>query len=205
MKSEEEKKNKKTESDKGKGEEDKNKGVNKGDQEKKKKKEAEGDEKGQVTEKPHENKEGEKGDQEKGTKEAEGDKKEPPEKKTEGEEEGEVMEVIDVYKLKVAKVVEAGEAGYEKWLKSKSIQELEGIVETDWAQQHEKTGGYLGFAKKYEVLKVCGSCRYSHGCERCSYEHALRYVIRHRQPAKWWLKRAGEVLRKKSAYEGFEI
>ena len=199
MKSKEEKKNEKTESDKGKGEE-----VNKGDQEKKKK-EAEGDEKGQVTEKPHENKEGEKGDQEKGTKEAEGDKKEPPEKKTEGEEEGEVMEVIDVFKLKVAKVVEAGEVGFEKWLRSRSIQELEGIVEVDRAQQHEKTGEYLGFAKKYEVLKVCGSCRYSHGCERCSYEHALRYVVRHRQPAKWWLKRAGEVLRKKSTYEGFEI
>ena len=58
-------------------------------------------------------------------------------------------------------------------------------------------GEYLKWVKEHERIKVCSSCRWQHGCETCSYEHALRYVVRHRQPAKWWLRRRGEVLRAK--------
>ena len=62
-------------------------------------------------------------------------------------------------------------------------------------------GEYLTWVQEHESLKVCSSCRWQHGCETCSYEHALRYVVRRRQPARWWLRRRGEVLRATKVFD----
>ena len=35
------------------------------------------------------------------------------------------------------------------------------------------------------MVKWCTRCKRA-GCEKCSYMWALRYVVRHQQPAYWW-------------------
>jgi hypothetical protein len=84
-----------------------------------------------------------------------------------------------------------GETGFEKWLKGLSRESLEEIV----ADSEDATKTYLGWVKSKESIKVCSSCRWMHSCETCSYDHALRYVVRWRQPARWWLRRKGDILR----------
>ncbi len=78
-----------------------------------------------------------------------------------------------------------------------SIEKLEEIVKVEEGEKEgvKARGEYLKWVREHETLKVCSSCRWQYGCETCSYEHALRYGVRHRQPAKWWLRRRGEVLR----------
>jgi len=112
----------------------------------------------------------------------------------EDEEVSVVEQVVDELDYKVEEVLRKGEQGFEKWLKDLSIEKLEEIVSDATAETKE----YLKWIKEKETIKVCSSCRWMHGCETCSYKHALRYVVRHRRPAKWWLRRTGEILRSKA-------
>ena len=40
---------------------------------------------------------------------------------------------------------------------------------------------------KHNQMSVCSKCRYQ-GCEKCSYLHCLRHVVRHQKPGEWWLR-----------------
>ena len=118
----------------------------------------------------------------------------------EGEDVVLVLPVVDPLEFKAEEILKKGQKGFEKWLKGLSIEKLEAIVKAEKAEEGEAEAekaraSYLKWVKEHETAKVCSSCRWLHGCETCSYEHALRYVVRHRQPAKWWLRRKGEVLR----------
>ena len=92
-------------------------------------------------------------------------------------------------------ILSKGNAGFEKWLKKHSVEELQAIIVLISDQLHKDTQGYLDFIKREETIKVCSACRWKHGCERCSFEHALRYAVRNRQPAQWWLKAKGKGMR----------
>ena len=106
-----------------------------------------------------------------------------------------VEQEVDELEFKATEILRKGEKGFEVWLKSKDIQELENIIGLEECPQEAKD--YIEWVKSHESLKVCSSCRWQHGCESCCYEHALRYVIRHRKPAKWWLRKTGQILRAK--------
>ena len=86
-----------------------------------------------------------------------------------------------------------GEKGYATWLKSLSELELEAIAQKlcTSSQGGDDIKEYLWLSKHRETVQVCSKCRYAHGCETCSYMHALRYVCKWGTPAAWW-KRAGE-------------
>ena len=123
----------------------------------------------------------------------------------------EIEPEVDPLEHKAEEILKKGEKGFEQWLKGLSIEKLEEIVKAEKAEEGEKEGEkigrsargeYLKWVKEHETLKVCSSCRWQHGCETCSYEHALRYVVRHRQPAKWWLRRRGETLRQQRVSAG---
>ena len=104
---------------------------------------------------------------------------------------------MDELEYKASEVLRKGEQGFEKWLKGMSVEKLEEIVTQPEGGDSENTSlkDYLKWVKEHETLKVCSSCRWTHGCETCSYEHALRYAVRHRKPAKWWLRRKGDIFR----------
>ena len=122
-------------------------------------------------------------------------------KKAEDDDVKEIVLEVDPLEHKAEEILKKCQQGFEKWLKGLSIEKLEEIVKVEEGEKEGETEGekargeYLKWVKDHETLKVCSSCRWKHGCETCSYEHALRYVMRHRQPAKWWLRRKGEVLR----------
>ena len=33
---------------------------------------------------------------------------------------------------------------------------------------------------------LIASCKWKYGCVACSYEHAMKYVLRHGKPPGWW-------------------
>ena len=37
------------------------------------------------------------------------------------------------------------------------------------------------------MARNCSNCR-RRGCEKCTYVHALRYVVRWHKPADWWMR-----------------
>ena len=136
------------------------------------------------------------------------EKEEKAEKKAEDDDVVLILPEVHPLEFKAQEILKKGQKGFEKWLKGLNIEKLEEIVKAEKAEEGEKEGEkqgekigrsargeYLKWVKEHETLKVCSSCRWQHGCETCSYEHALRYVVRHRQPANWWLRRRGEVLR----------
>ena len=108
-----------------------------------------------------------------------------------------IVPEVDPLEYKAEEILKKGQKGFEKWVKGLSIEKLEEIVKVEEGEKEgaKARGEYLTWVQEHESLKVCSSCRWQHGCETCSYEHALRYVVRHRQPARWWLRRRGEVLR----------
>jgi len=117
-------------------------------------------------------------------------------------EEGDVVVVekeVSELEYKASELLRKGEKGFEKWLKGLSVERLEEIVTEPQGGGDEDPAWkkYLEWVKEHETIKVCSNCRWYHGCETCSYEHALRYVVRHRKPAKWWLRRVGEIFRAK--------
>ena len=83
---------------------------------------------------------------------------------------------MDELEYKASEVLRKGEQGFEKWLKGMSVEKLEEIVTQPEGGDSENTSlkDYLKWVKEHEALKVCSSCRWAHGCETCSYEHALR-------------------------------
>ena len=83
--------------------------------------------------------------------------------------------------------------GFEKWLRQLSEQELERVVRLVMeGHQHEQDcKNYVGCVQSMEhMVKNCTKCR-RNGCERCSYVHSLRYVVRWQKPGEWW-KRTGQ-------------
>ena len=78
--------------------------------------------------------------------------------------------------------------GFEKWLKQKSEEELERVmnqVMRDHTNEQE-CKAYANFVRSLEHMgKNCTKCRRT-GCESCTYVHALRYVVKHQEPGKWW-------------------
>ena len=83
--------------------------------------------------------------------------------------------------------------GFEKWLKQKSEEELERVmnqVMRDHTNEQE-CKAYANFVRSLEHIgKNCTKCRRT-GCESCTYVHALRYVVKHQEPGKWW-RRTGQ-------------
>ena len=53
---------------------------------------------------------------------------------------------------------------------------------------------YTEWMRMSEFLKMRGSCKWKHGCACCSYEHAIRYVLRHGKPPPWWHSSTRSVL-----------
>ena len=83
--------------------------------------------------------------------------------------------------------------GFEKWLKQKSEEELERVmnqVMRDHTNEQE-CKAYANCVRSLEHMgKNCTKCRRT-GCESCTYVHALRHVVRHQEPGKWW-RRTGQ-------------
>ena len=46
-----------------------------------------------------------------------------------------------------------------------------------------------------EGLRRCSSCYYKSGCARCSFPHAMRYVLASGHAAAWWNKISGKAMR----------
>ena len=83
--------------------------------------------------------------------------------------------------------------GFEKWLRQKSVQELERVVNQVMRdhQFEQDTKAYVECVRSMEhMVKNCSKCR-RNGCQHCTYLHALRYVVRWQKPAEGW-KRTGQ-------------
>jgi len=83
-----------------------------------------------------------------------------------------------------------GENAYKNWLKELNQHDLKRIVDqiADTNASGPHIQGYIQLVKDNESIGVCAKCRWSYGCERCSYTHALRYVCRWARPAAWYMK-----------------
>ena len=81
--------------------------------------------------------------------------------------------------------------GFEKWLRNKSEEELARVVSVAM-RGHEfeaDTKAYVECVQSMEhMVRNCSKCR-NRGCEKCTYVHALRYVVRWQRPADWWKKK----------------
>ena len=155
----------------------------------------------------------EQNDEEKGEKKDEKDEKKDEKKEEEERKKAEddddvkvIVPEVDPLEYKAEEILKKGQKGFEKWVKGLSIEKLEEIVKVEEGEKEgaKARGEYLTWVQEHESLKVCSSCRWQHGCETCSYEHALRYVVRHRQPARWWLRRRGEVLRATKVFDAYK-
>ena len=49
----------------------------------------------------------------------------------------------------------------------------------------EENQAYVSHMKMIQTVQVCPKCEYRSGCVACSYEHALRYCVRHGKPPTW--------------------
>ena len=91
------------------------------------------------------------------------------------------------------RVLRRFDRGFETWLKGKSEQELERVVNL-LMKDHEleqDTKAYVECVRSMEhMVKNCTKCRRK-GCEKCIFVHALRYVVRWQKPADWW-RRTGQ-------------
>ena len=78
-------------------------------------------------------------------------------------------------------------------MRGKSEQELERVVNL-LMKDHEleqDTKAYVECVRSMEhMVKNCTKCRRK-GCEKCTYVHALRYVVRWQKPGEWW-RRTGQ-------------
>ena len=82
------------------------------------------------------------------------------------------------------------EQGFEKWLRKKSEEELERVVRVLMRGHalESDTKAYVECVRSMEhMVKNCSKCR-RRGCEKCTYVHALRYVVRWQKPGDWWKK-----------------
>ena len=68
-------------------------------------------------------------------------------------------------------------------------------------REHSKNGQLLNglmmaeHVRMREGLRKCSACRFSSGCTRCSFPHAMRYVLSHSHAASWWDKASGQAMR----------
>ena len=87
-------------------------------------------------------------------------------------------------------------SAYLLWLKTLELFQLEALCAAyvEESKNGEEVESYLQKVKENETIEVCSRCHWSTGCERCSYEHAMRYVLRWGKPAAWWNKTSKEAL-----------
>ena len=83
----------------------------------------------------------------------------------------------------------------------KKFSEEELLAEMHSLRQHSKNGQLLNglmmaeHVRTREGLRRCSACRFSSGCTRCSFPHAMRYVLSHSHAASWWDKASGQALK----------
>ena len=83
----------------------------------------------------------------------------------------------------------------------KKFSEAELLNEMHSLRQHSKNGQILNglmmaeHVRTREGLRKCSACRFSSGCTRCSFPHAMRYVLSHSHAASWWDKASGQAMR----------
>ena len=101
-------------------------------------------------------------------------------KKEEGKEE--------VLEEEQEKILNKFDIGFQAWLRNLTQVQLEQITKRVMkGHDNEKiTSEYIEFVKNNQ-MSVCSKCRYQ-GCEKCSYLHCLRHVVRHQKPGEWWLR-----------------
>ena len=76
---------------------------------------------------------------------------------------------------------------------TKTEEELERVVSKLMTGQEleEDCRNYLECVRSMEhLVRPCGKCKRK-GCEKCSYNHALRRLVRHQKPGDWW-QRTGQ-------------
>ena len=108
------------------------------------------------------------------------------------EKQAEEQEVACLEKLMVR-----GEAGFERWLKGLDIKVLQAAFSQACLtnKNAEELQAYVAHIQAIQTIQVCAKCRYSSGCVACSYQHALRYVLRQGKPPEWWRRSTQSVLR----------
>ena len=107
-----------------------------------------------------------------------------------------IDEVAPVALQPVQELMSKTEKGFNVWLKSLSVNQLQSKIELIYLSEdvRPEIQNYLEFVRSGETLGMCTKCRWA-GCEKCSHEHALRYVLRWHKPASWWKRDAGTILR----------
>ena len=104
-------------------------------------------------------------------------------KKEEGKEE-------EVLEEEQEKCLNRFEKGFNTWLSGLYQVQLEKVVKILMEGHHNEktTQDYIAFVKSHNLsVRFCSKCRYA-GCEKCSYLHCLRHVVRHQIPGEWWLR-----------------
>ena len=85
------------------------------------------------------------------------------------------------------------------FLKKYSEEEL--LQEMHALREHSSNGQLLNglmmveHVRTREGIRKCSACRFSHGCTRCSFPHAMRYVLAHSHAANWWNKMSGKAMK----------
>ena len=92
---------------------------------------------------------------------------------------------------KAARPPAKGEKGFEKWLKALSFLDLQMHCESIF-NTNADARQYVQAVADNENMRVCSKCRFTHGCEKCTHEGALRYVLRWGKPASWWHRQTGK-------------
>jgi hypothetical protein len=112
--------------------------------------------------------------------------------KTDAEKKGDEDQLVHVQAI-----LKRGEKGFNNWIGTLSVGQLELRVGELELQELAKTEveKYLALVQSTETIGVCAKCEWKTGCEKCSYIHSLRYVMRHHQPSAWWMKAAGMALK----------
>ena len=86
------------------------------------------------------------------------------------------------------KILNKFDIGFQAWLRNLTQVQLEKITKRvmEGHGNEKTTSEYIEFVKNNQ-MSVCSKCRYQ-GCEKCSYLHCLRHVVRHQKPGGWWLR-----------------
>ena len=117
-----------------------------------------------------------------------------------GEAAPEVTTIEEDPVLEKAELILAkGEKGFEKWLRAKSVDEVEKIVgQLKLREKNHALDDYLTFVKAHECLGVCAKCSFKTGCVACDYQKALAYAVRHQSIPYWWAQKHGLAFKKQA-------
>ena len=78
---------------------------------------------------------------------------------------------------------------WERHVRSLTVPELETLAER-WIEKSPlkaELQSYLDHQKRTEIVKGCSKCRKAErGCEKCTYQQALIYVMRNMTTPYWW-------------------